>query len=67
MTNNRLHTPGLQRIQQVGNEDGIKVLRQEIDDSMRRVRAAKRGQAIHEVSPEHGTRFYLPNHKEYFP
>ena len=67
ITNNRLHTPGLQRLIQAGDEDGLKVLRREIDDSRRRVRAAKKGSSVQEVSPNHDANFYLPDRANYFP
>jgi hypothetical protein len=39
----------------------------EIDDSMRRVRAAKRGASVTTVSPSHGINFFLPDQRSYFP
>jgi len=42
-SNNRLNTPGLQRLVQVGDEDGHFYLKKEIDDSIKRVRAARKG------------------------
>ena len=61
MLNNRLNTPGLRTLVQVGDEDGQKILRKEIDDSMKRVRAAKKGNAVAEVSPRHESSFYFPD------
>lgn len=67
ITTNRLNTPGLQRLVQVGDEDGIGILRKEINDSIKRVRAAKKGALVTNVSPQHGTNFFFPNVREYFP
>ena len=50
----------------MGDEDGHKILRKEIDDSMRRVRAAKKGNAVAEVSPRHESCFYFPDQRKYF-
>ena len=49
--NERIHTPNLQRLAEVGDDDGQTTLRREIDDSMRRVRAARKGQSIVSMSP----------------
>ena len=46
--------------------DGNYILRQEILDSIRRVKASKKGFTIQQISPPHDSNFYLPNRKEYF-
>lgn len=51
----------------MGDEDGIGILRKEINDSIKRVRAAKKGAFVTNVSPQHGTSFFFPNVREYFP
>ncbi len=67
ITTNRLNTPGLQRLIEVGDENGIGTLRKEIDDSMKRVRAARKGAFVSNFSPQHGTNFFFPNVRDYFP
>ena len=42
-------------------------MRKEIDDSIKRVRAAKKGAFVSNFSPEHGTNFFFPNVRDYFP
>ena len=42
-------------------------MRKEIDDSIKRVKAAKKGALVNNVSPQHGTNFYFPNVRDYFP
>jgi len=61
VTSNRLNTPGLQRLIQVGDDDGISVLRKEINESKRRMLAAKKGAPVANVSPRHDTSFYFPD------
>ena len=51
----------------MGDENGIDALRKEIDDSIKRVRAAKKGAFVSNFSPEHGTNFFFPNVRDYFP
>ena len=46
---------------QVGVDDGVGVLRREIDDSMMRVKAAKKGAPVIFSSPRHEASFYYPD------
>ena len=50
----------------MGDKDGCTTLRKEIDESVRRVRAAKKGQSISVLSPKHETSFFFPDQKKYF-
>jgi hypothetical protein len=57
--NERLNTPGLRKIS--GIPDGAFVLRSEISESLKRVKAAKYGTKLNQIMPNHSLDFYLPD------
>eukprot|EP00347_Sterkiella_histriomuscorum_P005249 403357318 len=63
--NNRIHSPSLKRLIMT-ETDGNYILKQEILDSMKRVKAAKKGFNLNSITPFHEATFYLPNQKDYF-
>lgn len=40
--------------------DGGTILKQEIQDSVKRMKAAKNGMSINDISPTHNSSFYIP-------
>ncbi|CDW76898.1 UNKNOWN [Stylonychia lemnae] len=63
--NNRILSPSLKRLIMT-ETDGNYILKQEIQDSMKRVKAAKKGFGLYAISPRHDPSFFLPNKKDYF-
>lgn len=59
VNNQRLNTPSLKRMALIN--DGSQALKDEINESYLRVKAAKHGTKLNELVPEHGIKFYLPN------
>ena len=55
----RLNTPTLKRLALIN--DGSQALKNEINESYLRVKAAKHGMRLSELVPDHGISFYLPN------
>jgi hypothetical protein len=60
---NRLNTPKLRRMALIN--DGSQALKDEINESYLRVKAAKHGMRLSDVIPDHGLKFYLPNKHNY--
>lgn len=50
----------------MGSVDGDIILRKELAESVNRIRAAKKGIKISQISPEHDSRYYLPEKEKYF-
>lgn len=59
----RLNTPKLKRMALIN--DGSQALKDEINESYLRVKAAKHGMRLSDVIPNHGIKFYLPNKLNY--
>lgn len=59
----RLNTPKLKRMALIN--DGSQALKDEINESYLRVKAAKHGMKLSDVIPNHGIKFYLPNKLNY--
>ena len=57
--NNRINSPSLKRLMLL-ETDGNYILKQEIQDSMKRVKAAKKGFGLGAISPPHDPKFFLP-------
>ena len=56
--NQRLMTPKIRRI--INQKDAVCMLKEEIGESLLRLKAAKFGHAIEDIVPQHSNAFYLP-------
>lgn len=59
VNNQRLNTPKLKKMALIN--DGSQALKEEIQESYLRVKAAKHGMRLKDLVPSHGIQFYLPN------
>ena len=63
VNNQRLNTPTLKKMALIN--DGSQALKEEIQESYLRVKAAKHGMRLRDLVPSHGIQFYLPNKLNY--
>jgi len=50
----------------MNQKDGAIMLKDEIEESKLRLKAAKYGHKVQEIAPEYDIEFYLPNKELYF-
>ena len=63
--NERLMTPKIRRI--MNQKDAKCMLREEIEESLLRLKAAKFGHALDDIMPQYSNAFYLPDKSDYEP
>ena len=63
--NERLMTPKIRRI--MNQKDAKCMLKEEIDESLLRLKAAKFGHALEDIMPQYSNAFYLPDKSNYEP
>ena len=63
--NQRLGTPRMKKI--MNKKDASCMLKDEINESMLRMKAAKFGHSIEDIAPQYKNSYYLPNKQMYMP
>ena len=63
--NQRLGTPRMKKL--INKKDGSHMLKDQINESMLRVNAAKFGHSIEEIAPQYTNSYYLPDKSQYAP
>lgn len=63
--NQRLMTPRMKKV--VNKKDASSMLKDELKESLLRLKAAKFGHSIEEIAPQYPNSFYLPNKPDYRP
>ena len=63
--NQRLGTPRMKKI--MNKKDASCMLKDEINESMLRMKAAKFGHSIEDIAPQYKNSYYLPNKQMYLP
>ena len=63
--NQRLGTPRMKKI--MNKKDASCMLKDEINESMLRMKAAKFGHSIEDIAPQYKNSYYLPNKSMYIP